>query len=312
MERRGLGRQGPEISVIGYGAWEAGGDWWGPNRSDQRVIDAMRAAVDAGMTWIDTAETYGRGRSEELVGRAVKDIRDRVLVFSKVAPDGNGTGFRPQEVRKALAASLGRLGIEHLDLYQLHWPSRSVPLEDTWGTMAELQDEGLVRHIGLSNVGWSDVERCLAIRHVDSVQNELSLLRLEDRRRLLPRLAEAGVGYLAYSPLGLGMLTGAVTADTEFDPEDFRGGGRGDAEVPEQFRPENLERTLGRVRALRAIAERLGCSLPSLALRWVVQQPGVTAAIAGSRDPDHVRDNARAGDLRLDADTLKEIDAIFT
>jgi aryl-alcohol dehydrogenase-like predicted oxidoreductase len=234
------------------------------------------------------------------------------MVFSKVAPDGNGTGFRPQEVRRAITASLRRLGIDHLDLYQLHWPSRSVPLEDTWGAMAELQDQGLTRHIGLSNVAWSDVERCLPIRHVDSVQNEFSLLRREDRRRLLPRLAEAGVGHLAYSPLGLGVLTGAVSADTEFHPQDFRGGGRGRAEVPEQFRPGNLERTLARVDALRRIAERVGCSLPCLALRWVVEQPGVTAAIAGSRNPEHVRDNARAGDLRLDEATLREIDAIFT
>jgi aryl-alcohol dehydrogenase-like predicted oxidoreductase len=309
MEMRKLGNQGPEISVVGYGAWEAGGDFWGPNESDDMVIAAIQAGVESGMNWVDTAEVYGKGESEKLVGRAVAGMRDQVLIFTKVAPRPDGTGFRPDQVRKAIAASLERLGTDHVDLYQLHWPDRSVPLEDTWGAMAEIQDEGLVRHIGLSNANRAMVERCIEIRHVDSVQNQFSLLNQDDRDDLLPSLAELGVGYLAYSPLGLGLLTGAITKETKFHPQDFRGGARGS--VPANFKPDKLASSLAKVEKLRPIAERLGTSLAPLALRWVVEQTGVTAAIAGSRKAHHVRSNATAGDLRLDRQTLDEIDRIF-
>jgi aryl-alcohol dehydrogenase-like predicted oxidoreductase len=309
MEMRKLGNQGPEISVVGYGAWEAGGDFWGPNESEDMVIAAIQAGIESGMNWVDTAEVYGKGRSEKLVGRAVAGMRDRVLIFTKVAPRPEGTGFRPEQVKKAIAASLERLETDHVDLYQLHWPDRSVPLEETWGAMAEIQDEGLVRHIGLSNVSRAMVERCLDIRHVDSVQNKFSLLHQDDRDDLLPSLAEWGVGYLAYSPLGLGLLSGGITKETQFHPQDFRGGGRGS--VPEDFKPQKLATILAKVEKVKPIAERVGTSLAPLALRWVVEQTGVTAAIAGSRKAHHVRSNATAGDLRLDRQTLDEIDRIF-
>jgi aryl-alcohol dehydrogenase-like predicted oxidoreductase len=309
MELKKLGSKGPEISVIGYGAWEAGGDFWGPNESDEMVIAAIHASLESGMNWIDTAEVYGKGRSEELVGEAVADRRHEVFLFTKVAPRPEGTGFRPDQIEKAIRGSLERLRTDHVDLYQLHWPDRSVPLEDTWGAMAGLQDEGLARHIGLSNVNRAMVERCLDIRHVDSVQNQFSLLRQDDREDLLPSLGEWGVGYLAYSPLALGILSGAITKDTQFHPQDFRGGGRGS--VPENFKPQKLAANLAKVEKLRPIAERLGTTLAPLALRWVAEQTGVTAAIAGSRKADHVRSNATAGDLRMDRQTLEEIDRIF-
>lgn len=310
MEMRKVGNKGPEVSVVGYGAWEAGGDFWGPNESDEAVLASMRAAIDAGMSWIDTAEVYGRGRSERLVGQAVAGRRQEVLVFTKVAPRPGGSGFEPGQVKKAIRASLDRLGMEYVDLYQLHWPDRSVPLEDTWGAMAELMGDGLTRHIGVSNFNRALVERCLEIRHVDSVQHKFSLLHQEDRDDLLPWLHESGIGYLAYSPLGLGLLTGAITKETTFGDQDFRGGGRGEA--PRDFRPANLARILKRVDKLRPIADRLGTTVAPLALRWVVEQTGVTAAIAGSRKADHVRSNSTAGDLRLDRQTLEEIDAIFS
>jgi aryl-alcohol dehydrogenase-like predicted oxidoreductase len=309
MEMRKLGSQGPEISVIGYGSWEAGGDFWGPNESDDMVIAAIQAGLESGMSWIDTAEIYGRGRSEELVGQAVSGRRDEVFIFTKVAPRPPGTGFRPDQIKQAIGSSLERLGTDHVDLYQLHWPDRSVPLEETWGAMGEIQDEGLAHHIGLSNVNRAMVERCLDIRHVDSIQNEFSLLHQDDRDDLLPSLAEWGVGFLAYSPLALGILTGAITKDTQFHPEDFRGGGRGS--VPDHFKPKKLASNLAKVEKLRPIAERLGTTLAPLALRWVVEQTGVTAAIAGSRKAEHVRNNSMAGDLRLDRQTLDEIDRIF-
>lgn len=310
MEMRKLGSQGPEISVVGFGAWEAGGDMWGPNDSDDAVVAAMQAGLEAGMNWIDTAEIYGHGHSEELVGLAIKGLpRDAIHVFTKVGAEGGGTGYRREQVRQAIRQSLGRLGTDYVDLYQIHWSDPSVPIEETWAAMAELQDEGLARHIGVSNFSRSLVERCEDIRHVDSVQNKLSLLHQDDRHDLLPTLEQMGTGYLAYSPLGLGLLTGAITRDTTFHPGDFRGPGRG--QQPEDFERGNLESILERVDRLRPIAERVGTTVAPLALRWVIEQPGVTAAIAGSRKASHVRSNATAGDLHLDHQTLDEIDAIF-
>jgi aryl-alcohol dehydrogenase-like predicted oxidoreductase len=311
MELRKLGRMGPQVSVVGYGAWEAGGDMWGANRSDDVVVEAMRAAMDVGMTWIDTAEVYGRGRSEQLVGRAVEGRGDEVLIFTKVAPKPSGTGFRADQVKEAIRRSLGRLGVEHVDLYQLHWPDLSVPVEETWQAMADLQDEGLTRHIGVSNFDKALVQRCLAIRHVDSVQNELSLFRQDDQKRLLPWLDEQGVGYLAYGPLAFGLLTGAIREDTTFDRDDWRSGGMGMGNYERLFAARVRGAHLTKVERLRPIADRLGISLAALALRWVVEQPGVTTAIAGTRNPGHVRDNAVAGDVRLDEKTRQEITEIF-
>jgi aryl-alcohol dehydrogenase-like predicted oxidoreductase len=310
MELRKLGRLGPEISVVGFGAWEAGGDVWGPNESEESVIHAIHAGIEAGLNWIDTAEVYGKGRSEELVGKALRGRRDDVLIFTKVAPNWGGSGFRPEEVKGAMLGSLARLDVENVDLYQLHWPNPRIPVEETWGAMAELQDQGLTRFIGVSNFGKDLVERCLAIRHVDSVQNEFSLLSQEDRSGLLPWLDESGVGYLAFSPLAKGMLTGAIRPDTVFDPSDFRGGSRG--EVPEVFRTGARERNMERVDRLRPIAERIGTDVATLTLRWALEQRGVTAVIAGSRNAAHSRANAAAGTIQLDGPTLAEIDSIFS
>jgi aryl-alcohol dehydrogenase-like predicted oxidoreductase len=310
METSTLGSNGPEISVVGFGAWEAGGDLWGPNESDDRVVAAIQAGMDAGMTWVDTAEVYGQGRSEELVARALEGRGDEVLIFTKVAPQPTGSGFRPEEVHKAIRGSLDRLRTEQVDLYQLHWPDESgVPLEDTWGAMAEVVQEGLARHVGVSNFNRAMVERCQDIHPVTSVQNELSLLHQEDRGDLLPSLQEMDVGYLAYSPLGLGLLTGAIGKDTKFHEKDWRSGSRG--RLPEIFRPGSFEKNLAKVERLRPIAGRLGTTVSALSLRWVIEQKGVTAAIGGTRNPDHARGNATAGDLRLDAQTLEEIDRIF-
>ena len=149
METRRLGTDGPEISVVGYGAWEAGGNHWGANTSEGDVVAAIHAGLDAGMTWVDTAEVYGDGVSERIVGRALAG-RDDVLVFTKVAPD-EGSGIRPDEIARAIDASLQRLGRDHVDLYQVHWPDDDVPLEESWGAMAEVVAAGKARHIGVSN-----------------------------------------------------------------------------------------------------------------------------------------------------------------
>ncbi|HYJ60366.1 MAG TPA: aldo/keto reductase [Actinomycetota bacterium] len=306
MRRRRLGSDGPEISVIGFGAWEAGGGVWGPNPPDDRVIEAIHAGLDAGIDWIDTAEVYGSGESERIVGLAIAGRRDDVRIATKVGPSPEGTGHRPDQVAAACDVSLGRLGIERIDLYQLHWPDETgVPLEDTWGAMVALLDAGKVGAIGVSNFDRAMIETCEAIRHVDSLQQELSMLHLEDRD-LIRWCGEHGTGVVSYSPLAVGMLTGRFDRAGAEAVEDWR---REDEDSP--FTDANLARSLAVVEGLRPITGRLGCTVAQLALAWNVQQPGVTAAIAGSRSAANTRDNATAGDIVLDDATLAELDALL-
>lgn len=297
---------------MGYGAWEAGGTAWGPNESDDAVIGSMRAALDAGITWIDTAEVYGDGVSESLVGRAIAGRRDEVTVASKVAPSPEGSGVRPEQIGAACDATMRRLGLDAIDLYQLHWPDDGVPVEESWGAMAALQSAGKVRWIGVSNFGRELIERCEAVRHVDSLQPEFSMLR-RDQADLIAWCGEHGTGVVSYGPLAFGLLTGAITAATTFPEGDWRGqeGEPDDPDEVDLFDPDVLPRAVDLVARLRPIAERVDATLPQLALAWNVHQPGVTSAIAGSRNADHVRANAAAGDLVLDASTLGEIDAIL-
>ncbi|HEY7280008.1 MAG TPA: aldo/keto reductase [Actinomycetota bacterium] len=309
MRTSKLGANGPEISVVGFGSWEAGGQAWGKNESDEAVIDAIRAGLDAGIGWIDTAEVYGDGVSERLVGRAIEGRRDGVVIATKVAPEPEGTGFRPQQVRTAAERSMERLGIGRIDVYQLHWPDTSgVPVEETWGAMAALADEGLAGAIGVSNFDRELIERCEAVRHVDSLQQNFSMLVIEDRE-LINWCGEHGTGVLAYGPLAFGLLTGAITKDTVYAEGDWRTH-LDDPDTAGLFGPEAIDRSLAVADGVRAVAERLGVTQAEVALAWTVAQPGVTSAIAGSRNPRHVRENARAGDLALDAATLAELDEL--
>jgi aryl-alcohol dehydrogenase-like predicted oxidoreductase len=307
MRTERLGSEGPEISVVGFGAWEAGGDAWGPNPSDDEVVEAMRAGFDAGITWIDTAEGYGSGKSEELVARGIEGRRDEVVVATKVAPRPYGSGFRRDQVRSACQGSLGRLGIDRIDLYQLHWPEDDVPVEETWEAMAALVEDGLVRHIGVSNFDQDLIERCEAIRHVDSLQPHFSMLHLGNRD-LIRWCGERGIGVVTYGSLGSGLLTGAITMETRFDDRDWRSGKDGGGSYKRFFAPGKKERSLAVTDTLRPIAERMGISVSQLALAWTFHQPGVTSVIAGSRNPRHVQDNAAAGDVELDQEILTEIE----
>ena len=302
MRTSTLGAGGPEISVVGYGAWQAGGRNWGERSPDDDVIAAMRAAIDSGQTWIDTAEVYGKGHSEELVGRAVAGRRDDVLLFTKVAPDDEGSGIRPDEIHGAVRASLRRLGTDRVDLYQVHWPDDGIPVEETWGAMAEVVADGLAVHVGVSNFDRALIERCRPIHPVASVQNELSLLRQDDRDELLPWLAAEGIGYLAYSPIASGLLTGRITADATFPENDWR---------RDELTPERLADAVPRVERLAAIAEPLGATAAQLAVAWVVHQAGVTGAICGTLSAANARANSAAGEIELDERTQAEIDALF-
>ena len=309
MEMRQLGSRGPEISVIGFGAWEAGGMAWGENPPDDQTLAAMHAAITSGATWIDTAEVYGGGRSEELVGRAVAD-HPEVMIFTKVAPQSAGSGFKPKQIRAAAEKSIQRLGRDHIDLYQLHWPDRKVPVEETWGAMADLVDAGLVRWIGVSNHDHGLIERCEQVAHVDSLQPHFSML-WQQERAVIEHCATRGTGVIAYGPLGYGLLTGVIGRNHEFHEDDWRGGGHGMRAYDTMFAPGKLEANLDKVDALRPVADRLEITLAQLALLWAFHQNGVTGAIAGSRSPEHVRENNAAGTVELDDKTLEELAGIL-
>ncbi len=308
MRTRKLGRDGPELSLVGFGAWEAGaGGEWGDAPPDDQILEAIRTVFDIGINWIDTAEVYGKGHSEELVGRALAGHRDEVLIATKVAPRPEGTGFRPEHVHEACRKSLQRLGIAHVDIYQLHWPDGTgVPVEETWGAMGELADQGLVRAIGVSNFDRQLIERCEAVRHIDSLQQEFSMLVLHDRD-LIRWCGERGIGVVTYGPLAYGLLAGAITMETAFDEGDHRAD-PSEGTWTALYEPSKRARSLAVVEAMRPIAERLGCTPAQLALAWNFRQAGVTSTIAGSRNPAHVRSNASAGEILLDDGTLAELE----
>ena len=314
MQMKGLGTNGPRISVVGYGAWEIGGEAYGPNPDDARVIAAIRAGIDAGINWIDTAEVYGKGRSEELVGKAVKDIRDEVLIATKVAPKPVGSGYEPDSVKEAAKKSLQRMGFDHIDLYQLHWRPEEdgVAIEDTWGAMGELVDEGLVRFIGVSNFTQEQISKCLKIRHCDSLQPQYSVLHRQEED-LFEWCEHQGVGVIAYGPLAYGLLSGKMSRETTFDPSDWRSGKNPDHPYyVELFQPSVFSGHLETVERLRPFADARGLSIGQLALAWTFSRPGVTAAIAGSRNPVHNAENAAAGDVVLTKVDLDEIDRLLS
>lgn len=310
VEQRRLGKDGPAISVIGYGAWEAGGGYYGANPPDDELIKTMHAAFDHGVTWVDTAEAYGAGRSEELVGQAVAG-RDDVMVFTKVVFQPFGSGLHAAGIRAGAEASLRRLRREALDLYQLHLPDPVIPVEESWDALTRLVDEGLVRYIGVSNFPPELVERCERVRHVDSVQLHFSLLYREDYLSLLPLCQANGTGILAYGPLGFGVLAGKMTPQTRFADDDWRSG-KVPVPVPlyqQIFAPGRFEQHLRVVEALRPVAQRRGLSLAQLALAWAVHQDAVTAAIVGARSAAHAVEAAGAGAITLSTQDVATIEA---
>jgi aryl-alcohol dehydrogenase-like predicted oxidoreductase len=314
MQFRKLGSQGPEISVVGVGTWAIGGPWrfgWGPQDDDESIA-ALHRAFDAGINWVDTAAVYGLGHAEEIVGQVLRETGEDVLVATKCGrtwygrPEGEvGNDLRPESIRFELEQSLKRLGTDHVDLYQFHWPdlATGTAVEDSWATMAALVDEGKVRFAGVSNFDVELLERCEPIRHVDSLQPPFSLLDRRAAAELLPWCRRNGTGVIAYSPMKSGLLSGSFDAERlrSMPEDDWR---RQDPEFAEPL----LSANLALAERLRPVAGRHRVGVGAVAVAWVLAQPGVTAAIVGARRPSQIEGWIAAGSLTLDADDLAELD----
>jgi aryl-alcohol dehydrogenase-like predicted oxidoreductase len=314
IDQRPLGLRGPVVGRLGYGAMVLGG-YYGAVDDDQAVA-TLRHALDAGMTMIDTADAYGNGHNEVLIGKAIRGRRDEAFVATKFGivlddtapgtdlPTGWGFPIRlngtPAHARKALAASLARLGIGEIDLWYAHFPDPATPLEETVGAMAEAVRAGKVRYLGLSNVTADQVRRAHAIHPITAVQYEYSLWRREAETELLPTLRELGIALVAWSPLGGGFLTGIVP---ELGEGDFR-------QLNPRYAGENLARNRGRFAPLLGIAQELGVTPAQLSLAWLLHQGEDVFPIPGTRSPERVDENAAAAHLRLDAGILARIDEI--
>jgi aryl-alcohol dehydrogenase-like predicted oxidoreductase len=315
LKKRPLGSSGIEITTVGLGTWAiGGGGWlfgWG-QQDDDASVAAIRHGVELGINWIDTAAIYGLGHSEEVVRQAVAEIpaSQRPLIFTKcgLTADRNKPfepprrDLRPGTIRRECEASLRRLGVERIDLYQFHWPDESTRVEDSWGEMKRLVEAGKVRAAGVSNFTGPLLERCERVRHVDSLQPPFSAIRREAAQELIPWCAGHGTGVIVYSPMQSGLLTDRFTAErvSRFAQDDWR------RNNPE-FQEPNLSRNLCLRDALLPIAQRYGTTVAAVSVAWTLSWPGVTGAIVGARSAEQVDGWIRAGEIELMPQDLDEI-----
>jgi len=316
MRTRKLGWTDLELTTIGLGTWAQGGaGWgfsWGP-QDDDASINAILKALDAGINWVDTAAVYGLGHAEEVLGRALKKmpVSERPIVATKCGRrwDENRKIFKnikADSVRGELEDSLGRLGIDTIDLYQIHWPEPDEDIEEGWGAIAEAVKAGKVRYAGVSNFNVSQIKRLMDIHPVASLQPPYSMLRREVEEEILPFCGENRVGVVAYSPMQKGLLTGKFSHErvSNLAEEDHR---RRDP----MFKDPELTPTLEMVAELERIAGEHGKTAAQLALAWVLRRPEVTAAIAGARKPQQIQETAAAGDWELSDDVVSRIDELL-
>ena len=311
MQLRTLGNSGVSVSPVGLGGFELGPDE-GEEPDVDRAIRVIESSIAAGITWLDTSENYLATRNESAIGAALGRISDEFLVATKVAPSaaitGGGSGFRREQIHRACRDSLRRLGRDVVDVYFLHWPDDTgVPLDETRGAMAELVDDGLVRAIGMSNYAIEDVERCHAQRPVDVVQTGLSLIDYLNDREMIARCGSLRIAVVVYEPLASGILTGKTLEDVRAL---WTGPWVESAFYRRLLSPGRAERSFAVADGVRAIADRIGATVAQVAIAWVLQQPGVASAIAGSRDGRHPHENAGAADLDLSA-VLGELEELI-
>jgi methylglyoxal reductase len=324
MKTRPLGSSGIQASVVAFGAWAVGGWRWGGS-DDKTSIDAIRAGLDAGINFIDTAPAYGFGRGEEVVGRAIEGRRDRVVIATKCGLSWNtpkGTLFfvsdehgrndagqyrihkclDPEVVRTDLEGSLERLKTDYVDLYLTHWQDATTPIEDTMDLLLGLKKQGKIRAIGACNAKVVEMERYRSKGPFDADQERYSMLDRDLEKAQLPWCRKNNVAVLAYSPLHHGLLTGRISPEREFKEGDLR---RGHA----SFTPENLRKTGTLLDRVRPIAERRGLTVSQVVLAWTLAQPGLTHVLAGARTAQQASENAGAGDTALDPGELESISA---
>ncbi len=315
MQTRTLGHSGLKPSTIGLGTWAmGGGDWkfgWGA-QDDQASIAAIHAAIDAGINWIDTAPIYGHGHSERVVGEAIKDRRQDVIIATKCGRvwEGDsreiGKSLRRESIFREVEASLTRLQIEVIDLYQLHWPEPDEQIEEGWAAVAELIRAGKVRFGGVCNFNLAQLKRAQSIHPITSLQPPYSMLKRDIESEIMPWCAANQVGIVAYSPMQAGLLTGRFTAARA-------------AALPENdwrkrspfFQEPQLSANLRVVERVTPIAARLSITVSQLALAWVLRLPAMTAAIAGARDPQQIQETARGGEVALTPAVVDEIEVIL-
>ncbi len=311
LTTRPLGQTDLEITRLGLGAWAiGGGDWehgWGPQDDDESIA-AIHHALEQGINWIDTAAAYGFGHSEQVVGRALQGMSDRPYVFTKCSllegPDRRvDHSLNRDSILREVSDSLARLKMEAIDLYQIHWPIPDADIEEGWAALADLKAEGLVRHIGVSNFDVEQLRRIEQIAPVETLQPQYSLIEREIERQILPYAREHGIGVIAYSPMGSGMLTGAMTRERIANLSD------GDWRTHDaRFNEPQLSRNLDLVERLTTVADRHDTTPGAVAVAWTLHNPAVDGAIVGFRRPDQVDPILAAGSLELTAEDIDEIE----
>jgi aryl-alcohol dehydrogenase-like predicted oxidoreductase len=305
MQKRILGRDGLEVSALGFGCMGISSDYGQPTSRDEGIA-IIRAAVDGGVTFFDTAEVYGPFTNEEVVGEALAPVRDQVVIATKFGfkfEGGKQVGLdsRPSHIREVADASLGRLNTNRIDLFYQHRVDPDVPIEEVAGAVKDLIGEGKVRYFGLSEAGVQTIRRAHAIQPVTALQSEYSLWWREPEKGVLPALAELGIGFVPFSPLGRGFLTGTIDDKTTFDPTDFRN-------LVPRFTEANRKANLGFVEWLKAFAARKQATPAQIALAWLLAQESWIVPIPGTTKRHRLEENIGAAALQLTADDFREID----
>ncbi len=308
MERRRLGKSDLELTVVGLGCWIMGRAGW-VNVKDEESIAAIHTALELGINWLDTAEGYGGGHSERVIAQALEGHkREEVIIATKVSPEN----LSKQKLPQALASSLKNLNTDYVDLYQIHWPSPDyryhsshpdVPLEETMETLLAEQKKGKIRYIGISNFDAAQMAQALETGRIESLQPPYSLYWRHLEAEDLPFCRQHNIGVICYSPMAQGLLTGKFSLENRPPPEDNRSGAR-------LFQSPTYEAALEGIPVIREIGKKHGKTSGQTALRWLLQQPGVTAAIVGARNPQHVKENVGAANWELSVEDIEALGAV--